>query len=158
MTVPSSRNHLPLLALVWALSVVSLGLSANIISTSNQFPNGEYHGVLIQTIFAWAYNSLFTLIYIIGNAVAPRNFFFGAAITFIMLFLGFLQAIVASGSWTSVTSLYGYLDMQTQKKALEGIQWSATFLLFFDCIWVALTYISGQATEAPPPKEEVVHF
>lgn len=49
--------------------------------------------------------SLFTLIYIIGNAVAPRNFFFGAAITFIMLFLGFLQAIVASGSWTSVTSL-----------------------------------------------------
>ncbi|GAA5993044.1 hypothetical protein JCM10908_003074 [Rhodotorula pacifica] len=120
MAVPASRNHLPLLALVWALSVVCLGLSAHIISSSNNFPVSQYHAVLIQAIFAWAWLTLFSTIYLVGNAVAPRTVFFGSAVTFIVLFLGFLQAIVAAGSWTSIIKTYGYLDLKTEKRARKA--------------------------------------
>lgn len=51
-----SRNHLPLLAFVWALSVVCLGLSAHLINACKIFPVSQYHAVMIQTVFAWAWN------------------------------------------------------------------------------------------------------
>lgn len=51
-----SRNHLPLLAFVWALSVVNLGLSAHLINACKIFPVSQYHAVMIQTVFAWAWN------------------------------------------------------------------------------------------------------
>ncbi|KAG0663685.1 hypothetical protein C6P46_002254 [Rhodotorula mucilaginosa] len=153
-----SRNHLPLLAFVWALSVVNLGLSAHLINACKIFPVSQYHAVMIQTVFAWAWNTLFTTIYLIGNAVAPRSIFFGSAVTFIVLFLGFLQAIVAAGSWTSIMKTYGYIELVKEKKAMEGLNFVGAFFLMFDVIWVALSYITNQATEVVPAKEEQVHF
>ncbi|POY72404.1 hypothetical protein BMF94_4561 [Rhodotorula taiwanensis] len=158
MAISASRTHLPLLAFVWALSVVCLGLSAHIIAKSNEFPVSQYHAVLIQCVFCWAWNSFFLLILIIGNAVAPRSVFFGAAVTFLLLFIGWLQSIVAAGSWTSIERTYGYLDLEKEKKALEGLQWVTTVFLLVDTVWAGLSYISNQATEVVPKKEEEVHF
>lgn len=39
---------------------------------------------------------------------------------------------------------------------MEGLGWAATFILFFDVIWVGLSYITNQATEVVPKKEEEV--
>lgn len=39
---------------------------------------------------------------------------------------------------------------------MEGLNWATCFLLLGDVIWVGLSYITNQATEVAPAKEEQV--
>uniref|UniRef100_A0A0K3CC84 Uncharacterized protein n=1 Tax=Rhodotorula toruloides TaxID=5286 RepID=A0A0K3CC84_RHOTO len=142
--------------LVWALSVASLGLSAALLSKhSGPYPSSEWHGVLIQNVFAWAWN---VTILAPASFVLSHNVFFGAASQFLVLFVGFLQAIVGLGSITGLTRKYGYPDHTQLYRAYLGVGWTATFLLLFAALWAGFHYVTGQATAAPPKKDEEVHF
>ncbi|GAA6000697.1 uncharacterized protein JCM10292_000550 [Rhodotorula paludigena] len=159
MAVPVHRPYLGLVALTWALSVVSLGLSAHAIAAGTIFPNGEFHGILIQSVFAWTYNTLFSTVFLVGSLVASTSVFFGAAAHFVVFFLGFLQAIVSAGSFSAIINKLGYPEMTNIYKAFYGVGFTAAFIVMFTAIWAGLTYVSGRATEPAPTKpEKEEHF
>lgn len=66
--------------------------------------------------------------------------------------LGFLSPLPDAFSSYS----YGYIELVKEKKAMEGLNFVGAFFLMFDVIWVALSYITNQATEVVPAKEEQV--
>ncbi|GAA5969425.1 hypothetical protein JCM11641_008112 [Rhodosporidiobolus odoratus] len=156
MAAPVSRMYLAWLAVCWAFSVVSLGLSARIISHGTIFPSSEFHGVLIQNVFAQSWNTLFTTLFLIGSAVAARSIFFGAAANFVFIFLGFLQTIVGLGSFSAVVKQYGIPEMNSIYKAYWGIGWVTTFFIMFAALYAGKEYLTGQATPVKQHKEE--HF
>ncbi|GAA5878342.1 hypothetical protein JCM1840_001384 [Sporobolomyces johnsonii] len=158
MAVGVSRSYIPLLALSWALSVACLGLSASIIAQGKSFPASDFHGVIIQSVFSSTWATLFTTIFLIGSVVAPTVVFFGAATQFIILFLGFLQAIVAAGSTQAIIHQYGYPDHKSLYRGWEGMSFVLAFFLLFTAVWAGLCQVTGQAANVKPVEEKEVHF
>ncbi|GAA6046943.1 hypothetical protein JCM3770_003441 [Rhodotorula araucariae] len=159
MAVGVSRTFLPVLALAWVFSVVCLGLSGKIMSSGTVWPS-ELRNVMIQNVFAWSWNTLFTTILLIGVAVAPRTTYFGASSNFVLLFLGFLLAIVGIGSYSGIVNKHGYAGGVSSSigKAYHGLGFVGAFMVFFAALYAGLSYVTGQATAPPPKKEEEVHF
>ncbi|GAA6003867.1 hypothetical protein JCM10207_006442 [Rhodosporidiobolus poonsookiae] len=156
MVARVSRPYLGWLAVVWVFSVISLGLVGRLIAKGTIW-YGEARPVTIENTFAMSWGTFFTTILLIGSAVAPEFFLFGAALNFVLLFLGFLLSVVGLGSITGIINQFGYSgEMTSLWKAYLGIGWCQTFFIFFAALWAGYHYVTGQATPVKEHKEE--HF
>ncbi|GAA5859032.1 hypothetical protein JCM8547_003975 [Rhodosporidiobolus lusitaniae] len=157
---PVSRPYLGMLALTWVFSVVALGLSAHLVKSGSVFPGPEGRRILVEGVFSFSWLTLFTTVLLIGSAVAPRSLFFGAAINFVLVFIGFLLAVVGLGSITAVISQFGRPgEMSSIWRAYEGIGWVATWFTFFTALWAGHDYITNKPhVEAHQAGKEDPHF
>ncbi|KAK4056983.1 hypothetical protein OIO90_001883 [Microbotryomycetes sp. JL221] len=133
----------------FALSVAGLGLSARLCAIyGSQFPNGELGGVTRQIVFAHTWNTLFLLLAVIGQLVAPSFVLFRPLVNFIVTFLGFLQTIVGAGSLHSEIGKSDNLDNATLFRATEGLTWSACWIIFFVTIVAFAHYVNERNHES----------
>ncbi|GAA6038398.1 hypothetical protein JCM8097_007629 [Rhodosporidiobolus ruineniae] len=159
MPAPVSRTYLGSLTLSFVFSVISLGLIAYICKKGNGgvWPGPNGWGVVVQNVFAFAWATFFSLLFLVLSAVAPRSIFGGAAVNFIFIFLAFLQAVAGLGSYSAVVRDFGIPFSSSIWKAYWGIGWVATFVLLGTALHAGYLYIVGQATPAPQHKE-TEHF
>jgi hypothetical protein len=121
-------------------------------------PADESKGVIIQSVFACAWTTLFSLIFLITGLVMPRNSFFSAGVVGIIIFLSFLQLIVAAGSSVALYKTDGALYNRSVHRAWLGISFVAAFMALFTTVSAFLNYVAGKAVDVQPKKEEEVHF
>ncbi|GAA5897182.1 uncharacterized protein JCM6883_006608 [Sporobolomyces salmoneus] len=153
----SKSTTVPLLALTFVFAVVGLGLSAALLAKST-FNTHTSRAVIIQGVFAESWTVFFSLIFLITSFVLPRNSFFSAGVVGIMMFLSFLQLIVAAGSCTSLYKDEGALYNSGVHRAWLGIAFISAFMALFTTVAAFLNYIASKAVTAQPKKEEEVHF
>ncbi|GAA5885754.1 hypothetical protein JCM16303_006051 [Sporobolomyces ruberrimus] len=139
----SKTTTIPLLALTFIFSVVGLD---------------ESRGVIIQSVFACAWTTFFSLLFLITGFVLPRNSFFSAGVVGIVIFLSFLQLIVAAGSSVALYKTDGALYSRPVHRAWLGISFVAAFMALFTTIAAFLNYVAGKAVDVQPRKEEDPHF
>ncbi|KAK4699211.1 hypothetical protein P7C70_g7050, partial [Phenoliferia sp. Uapishka_3] len=143
----------PLLVLAWMCAVSTTGVAGSLCSHfGSHFPvgvNGTHIGArVIQLCFAGAWNTLFFLILMIGNIVAPE--LFGLGWNFVLLFLGFLQFVVGSSAISRGFQRHCDSTVYDGKcsmfRGLEGISWVETWIIFF-CMLVTAYLYTGQAAQ-----------
>ncbi|KAM0790632.1 hypothetical protein ACM66B_004494 [Microbotryomycetes sp. NB124-2] len=158
MANTSKLVFVSLASLVWALSVAGLGVSATLVNYfRTQFPTGDLGGVTRQILFAHVYNTLFLLISVIGHFVAPQYVLFKPLVSFIVVFLGFLQTLVGAGTLhTSLNENSGY-PKHTLFLATEGITWAATWVEFFAVLVVFYLLFTSNSAEARASKHKELH-
>ncbi|GAA5823297.1 hypothetical protein JCM11251_007559 [Rhodosporidiobolus azoricus] len=152
-----SPVFLGLLALSFCLSVPALALSAAIVSKATFWPTEEYQGILIQSTFAWAWTTLFTLLVLVGSAVASSFFLFKPTVSFALLFLSWLQTIVSFGSFSAIMKDYGRPELNNLYMGFWGVCGAGTFVLMFTTIYALYLQITSRATPVPQHKE-TEHF
>ncbi|GAA6063302.1 hypothetical protein JCM10212_006712 [Sporobolomyces blumeae] len=153
----SKTTTIPLLALTFIFSVITLGLVAHIEKVGS-FPASNFHGVIIQLTFAAAWTTLFSLVFMITGFVLSRNSFFSAGVVGIFIFLSFLQLIVGAGGLVAVLKKYGTPDNGSLYKALQAFAFISAFFALFTTVAAFLNYVAGKAVDVQPKKEEEVHF
>jgi len=147
--------YLPLLFLTFALAVADLGISATLVSHyGSQFGNENLGSRTRQICFAATWNTLFGLILLIGDIVAPSVF--ALSWNFLALFLGFLQFLVGGVTITRTLTTQitcSNFDKCTLFRAQEGVTWACCWINFFAVLVLAWIHISTPAPTARKGKE-----
>ncbi|KAL8279716.1 hypothetical protein RQP46_007811 [Phenoliferia psychrophenolica] len=135
----------PLLALSWCCAVAELGISAALCAKFEMhFPKDALRHRTILLCFGATWVTIFGLVVMIGAPIAPRTFDVGT--TFVTFFIAFLIFVVGSSSISrsmpSCSELEGECSMF---KALEGMGWVVTWLVFFLILVLGRIYVKQAA-------------
>ncbi|KAI5481441.1 hypothetical protein MNV49_004197 [Pseudohyphozyma bogoriensis] len=146
--------YLPLLFVIWAISVASFGVTGALISQyGSNFPTGDLGSRTRLLMFGGAWNTLLELILLIGTPVAPDHF--GTGWNFVVVFISFLIFLVGAASVTETMNKLPTHDFAKWNlfRAQEGLSWTVCWLSFIALFVIAYCHLNAPEPETQKNKE-----
>ncbi|KAK4052440.1 hypothetical protein OIV83_002242 [Microbotryomycetes sp. JL201] len=132
-----------------------MGVSATLVNRfKSEFPTGDLGGVTRQILFAHTFNTLFLLISIVGQYVAPNHALFKPFVSFVVVFLGFLQTLVGAGTLHTSLNKNSGDPKHTLFVATEGLTWASAWVEFFAVLVVFVQMFKANSAESKAAKHK----